>query len=336
MNTQAIEKTVSEIVQSLPAHIKLVAAAKTRSAGEAAAAIRGGVRILGYNYVQEAEKIHAEIGKQAEWHMIGHLQRNKVKTAVRLFDMIETIDSVRLAEAVHKQCAAIGKIMPVLIEVNSGREPQKSGVFPEEVKSLVREVSGCANLRIQGLMTMAPYVTDEDELRGYFRATKAAFEHLKTKIILSFDNSFDICFIGSLKGFITFINDWEVYVMSENTTFNSDLWESEGVFDLYDSMISDSQIKIPDVLHHVTEVLCQNLNAERATIYLIDKSTHELESAAFIGNVSRTIRIPITDNSLAGFCAVSGRCFVVPDFRAFWHRNVCDRAVRFPATVRAR
>ena len=101
--------------------------------------------------------------------------------------------------------------------------------------------------------------------------------------------------------------------MEEVTALHDELWVEQGIFDLYDEMISDTQIKIPDVLHRVAEVLCQHLNAERATIFLIDKSTHELESAAFIGNVSRTIRIPINDRSLAGFCALSGRSFVVPD-----------------------
>jgi len=116
--------------------------------------------------------------------------------------------------------------------------------------------------------------------------------------------------------------------MLENTALSGDLWTDERIFDLYDEMITDA--KLPDVLHHVTEVLCQNLSAERATIYLIDKSTHELESAAFIGNVSRTIRIPITDSSLAGFCAVSGRSFVVPD--AYGDLSKIDRRLCFDRT----
>ena len=101
--------------------------------------------------------------------------------------------------------------------------------------------------------------------------------------------------------------------MTRDSVLNHEFLIEHKVFDLYDSMISDTQIKIPDVLQHVAEVLCQYLNAERATIFLIDKATYELESAAFIGNVSRIIRIPINDNSLAGFCALSGRAFVVPD-----------------------
>lgn len=118
--------------------------------------------------------------------------------------------------------------------------------------------------------------------------------------------------------------------MSESTVLNRDLWVDEGIFNLYDSMISGAQIKIPEVLQHVAEVLCQNLNAERATIYLVDKSTNELESAAFIGNVSRIIRIPISNSSLAGFCALSGRAFVVPD--AYGDLSSIDLRINFDRT----
>ncbi|MCP4399724.1 MAG: GAF domain-containing sensor histidine kinase [bacterium] len=103
--------------------------------------------------------------------------------------------------------------------------------------------------------------------------------------------------------------------MSGNDVFNKELWVEQGIFDLYDNIISinETEIEIPAVLRHITEVLCQHLNAERATIYLMDKARDELESAAFIGNVSRIIRVPMSESSLTGFCALSGRAFVVPD-----------------------
>lgn len=119
-------------------------------------------------------------------------------------------------------------------------------------------------------------------------------------------------------------------MMSEYTAFKGDWRIDEGIFDLYDQMLSDTHISIPDVLYHVAEVLCENLSAERATIYLIDKSTHELESAAFIGNVSRTIHIPITHDSLAGFCALSQRSFVVPD--AYGDLSKIDPGIHFDRT----
>lgn len=101
--------------------------------------------------------------------------------------------------------------------------------------------------------------------------------------------------------------------MSEHTRLKQDIWDETKIFDLYDNMISETQIRIPDVLQHVAEVLCHHLHAERATIFLIDHATSELESTAFIGNVSRVIRVPITNKSLAGYCASTGRSFVVSD-----------------------
>ena len=156
----------------------MVAAAKTRSPEEVQAVIDAGIKILGYNYLQEAERIHQIIGDKVQWHMIGHLQRNKVKDAVNLFDMIETIDSVKLAEEVNKRCAAINKIMPVLIEVNSGKELNKTGVLPEDVDKLIKQISILPNLHVQGLMTMGPVFGDPENARPYFIATKSAFDRL--------------------------------------------------------------------------------------------------------------------------------------------------------------
>jgi len=173
-----ISDSVFKLKKSLPPDIQLVAASKTRTPEEVQSAIRAGVKIIGYNYVQEAEKIYQFIGNSVKWHLIGHLQRNKVKKAVRLFDMIETIDSWSLAEIVDRQCAVINKIMPVLIEINSGRESNRTGVLPEEVAELVWEVSDLPFLRIQGLMTMGPRFGNPEDARSYFKATKNAFDRL--------------------------------------------------------------------------------------------------------------------------------------------------------------
>ena len=178
MQLNLINESVSEIRNSLPAGVLLVAAAKTRSPEEVQDAIDAGIKILGYNYLQEAERIHQIIGDKVQWHMIGHLQRNKVKIAVDLFDMIETIDSVKLAEEVNKRCAAINKIMPVLIEINSGKELNKTGVLPENIDKLVKQISGLTNIRVQGLMTMGPRFGSPEDARPYFKATKIAFDRL--------------------------------------------------------------------------------------------------------------------------------------------------------------
>ena len=174
-----IARNVAGLLAELPDGVRLVAAAKTRTPEDILEAVAAGVEIVGENFVQEAERAHRVIGGRVQWHFIGHLQRNKVARAVRLFDMIETVDSMGLAEAIHRRCAGIGKVMPVLIEVNSGREPEKSGVHPEDVERLVRDISLLSGVSIRGLMTMGPAVGNPEDARPYFRETRRAFEHLR-------------------------------------------------------------------------------------------------------------------------------------------------------------
>jgi pyridoxal phosphate enzyme (YggS family) len=131
--------------------------------------------------------MHQAIGDSVQWHLIGHLQRNKAKKAVRLFDLIETIDSWRIAELMDPQCAAEGKIMPVLVEINSGKETNKTGMLPEEVDELVWEISDLPNLQVQGLMTMGPRFGSPEDARSYFRATKAVFDRLAAAKIPNVD-----------------------------------------------------------------------------------------------------------------------------------------------------
>jgi hypothetical protein len=180
MNSQVeqIAGSAQQILETIPANVTLLAAAKTRSLEEVEAVIRAGVTHIGYNYVQEALPIIQAIGNRARWHMIGHLQRNKAKLAARCFDMVETVDSWRLAKTLDRRCARIEKTMPVLIEINSGREASKTGVLPEQVDGLVRQISALAHLRVKGLMTMGPRFGDPEDSRPYFRATREAFERL--------------------------------------------------------------------------------------------------------------------------------------------------------------
>ena len=173
-----IRENVTEILASLPNGVQLVAAAKTRTLEEVEQAIEAGITILGYNYLQEAEAIYQGIGNKVKWHMIGHLQRNKAKKAVQLFDMVETVDSFKLAEAIDRHCKEAGKTMPILIEINSGEESNKAGVFPENVDELVQQISMLENIKVQGLMTMGPYSGDPEDARPYFKATKEAFDRL--------------------------------------------------------------------------------------------------------------------------------------------------------------
>jgi len=174
-----IKENIKKILEELPAGVQLVAAAKTRTVAEILEAIQAGLTIIGHNYVQEAERAFEAIGPKAKWHMIGHLQSNKAKKAVRIFDMIETVDSLKLAKAINKGCRDINKSMPILIEINSGEETQKAGVIPSDAVSLIKEISELENVSIMGLMTMGPFSGDPEDARPYFEKTRQLFNDIE-------------------------------------------------------------------------------------------------------------------------------------------------------------
>jgi PLP dependent protein len=174
-----IRDNVHRILGELPSGVELVAVAKTVPPEGILAAIEGGAKIIGENYVQEAEKAYPAIGNKILWHFIGRLQKNKVKKAAALFDMIESVDSPEIAAEIDRQCARLGRIMPVLIEVNSGREEQKSGALPENVETLARVIAASANMRLMGLMTIGPREGNPEDSRPYFRETSRLFQNLK-------------------------------------------------------------------------------------------------------------------------------------------------------------
>jgi pyridoxal phosphate enzyme (YggS family) len=174
-----IAENVKQILAELPAGVKLVAAAKTRTPQEILETVVAGIKIIGENYVQEAEAAKQIIGDKAEWHFIGHLQRNKVKKAVELFNMIETVDSLEIANEIDKRCGQIGKVMPVLVEINSGREAQKAGVMPENAIELIKAMVDLQNIRVEGLMTMGTATGEAVELRANFRETRKLYDQLK-------------------------------------------------------------------------------------------------------------------------------------------------------------
>ena len=173
-----ITKSVQNLLSELPSDVLLVAAAKSRTRDEIQAAMDAGIRYFGQNYIQEAEDVIPSMRTDAKWHMIGHLQRNKVNKAVLLFDMIESLDSPRLARKINQSCEREGITMPVLIEINSGRESSKTGVLPADTPSLARLVDELPHLHLQGLMTMGPRFGDPDDARPYFKATKTLMDEL--------------------------------------------------------------------------------------------------------------------------------------------------------------
>jgi len=173
-----IGERVRTLLAELPSHVELAAAAKSRSPQEVVEAVAAGVKIIGENYVQEAEAAQAVLGRSVQWHFIGHLQTNKVKKAVEIFDLIETVDSRKLGREIDKRCRGRGRVMPVLIEINSGREPQKFGVMPEEAEALIRDLAPLPNIRVEGLMTMGPETGEAEDSRPYFRVAKELFDRI--------------------------------------------------------------------------------------------------------------------------------------------------------------
>ncbi|MBU1048968.1 YggS family pyridoxal phosphate-dependent enzyme [Candidatus Bipolaricaulota bacterium] len=180
----SITDRVRQLRAVLPSHVELVAAAKTRTCEQVREAIDAGIRIIGHNYVQEAQLMIESLGRNAAtWTMIGHLQRNKVSVAVSLFDSIQSVDSLRLAEAIDRECQSIGRVMPILIEVNAASEPHKSGVIPAEAVDLIRKVARLEFVSVQGLMTLGPQVSNPEQLRPYFRETKKLFDRISREQI---------------------------------------------------------------------------------------------------------------------------------------------------------
>jgi len=162
------------------ASIRLVAVSKTMPAEVIREAIEAGVTDLGENYIQEAkEKVNALATYPATWHFIGHLQSNKAKYAVRLFDLIHSVDSLKLAKELDKFAGKIDKIQSILIQVNVAREDSKSGVYVEGTVQLLREISRLENISVKGLMTMPPYFNAPEKVRPFF----AALRELRDQII---------------------------------------------------------------------------------------------------------------------------------------------------------
>ena len=166
-----------------PAGIRLVAVSKTVSAESIQEAIAAGVAILGENYMQEALNKIARIGKQVEWHFIGHLQSNKAKYVVELFSMVHSVDRLSLAESLDKEANKQGKILPVLIQVNISGEESKSGIDPQGTLQLFQRIAGLKHLSIQGLMTMPPWFEDPEDARPYFITLRKLREKLSREKI---------------------------------------------------------------------------------------------------------------------------------------------------------
>jgi hypothetical protein len=160
------------------AAVRLMAVTKTVDDQRIFQAIAGGVDMIGENYVQEARRKIDLMGKSIEWHLIGHLQTNKAKYAVRLFDLIHSLDRIELARELDRRAHAAGLITKALIEVNISGEETKRGVALQDVLPLIREVCTLENLSIQGLMTMPPWFDDPRDARPFFVALRCLSDRI--------------------------------------------------------------------------------------------------------------------------------------------------------------
>lgn len=174
------------------ADVRLVAVSKTFPAADIDHAIAAGMTDIGENKVQETRDKRPLVAGSARWHLIGHLQSNKAKDAVRLFDVIQAVDSAELAEKIARAADSAGKRQDVLLQVNIGRELQKSGAAPDSVPELARRIAAIPSLHLTGLMAIPP-AGDAEEMRPYFRELRAVRNDLGlTELSMGMTDDFDV------------------------------------------------------------------------------------------------------------------------------------------------
>ena len=172
-----IEKAALRAGRS-PDAVQLVAVSKTVNLDRIQEGIAAGIKTLGENRVQEAEGKIAALGRPVSWHLIGHLQTNKAKLAVSLFDLIHSVDSLHLAEALQRQALAQERVVPILVEVNLAEEESKSGVHPESLEPLLRPISSMSQLQTLGLTAVPPFLEEPEQVRPYFRRLRELAEEM--------------------------------------------------------------------------------------------------------------------------------------------------------------
>lgn len=183
-NLEEIRRRIHEAALSTgrnPAEVRLVAVTKTVTLDRLQEAVAAGHTLFGENYVQEAKRKIAALGQGLTWHFIGHLQSNKAKAAVEFFDLIHSVDRLRLAQALEQAAARLGKVQNILLQVNLAGEESKSGTIPEAAQDLLGEISKMPHLKVLGLMTMPPWFPDPEEVRPYFRALRELRDRLRDK-----------------------------------------------------------------------------------------------------------------------------------------------------------
>lgn len=186
-NLKQIQARINAVARACgrqPEDIQLVAVSKRFPASAIHEAVAAGQLVFGENYIQEAEAKITEIGSGASFHFIGHLQRNKAKTAARLFDVIETVDSFKLAAALSKHLQDLDRTMQILVQVNIGEDPGKAGVRAEQAQQVLEDISQLPNLDVRGLMTMPPITDSAEDARPHFRRLKELADELTDRSLL--------------------------------------------------------------------------------------------------------------------------------------------------------
>jgi len=171
-NFEAVQKRIGAACQRCvrdAQDVQVVAISKTMPVSVLREAVTVGIRMVGENRVQEAAAKIAEIGRPVAWHLVGHLQSNKVRRALELFDVIQSVDSALLARELDFRAGQMPRMVEVLMEVNTSAEPSKYGVRPEEADRLAKEIARCKNLRLTGLMTVGAWVVDAQQVRPCFQ-----------------------------------------------------------------------------------------------------------------------------------------------------------------------
>lgn len=179
MDQSYILKNIENIFKEIPDYVYLIAVIKDRSINEIELCLKGGVKILGINYVQQGEKIYTLLKDKVDLHLIGHLQKNKINKALKIFNMIQTIDSIEIIEAIENRLKNEDNKIPVLVEVNIAKEKNKFGVLPENLFSLFSDLSKFDKILVMGLMTMGPNTDDKSVIRKYFKETYNLYDQLR-------------------------------------------------------------------------------------------------------------------------------------------------------------
>ena len=179
-NIQSRIRSAAEASNRSPADVRLIAITKTHPTSVIKEALDSGATELGENRVQEAEPKIAEIGRSAaRWHLVGHLQANKARRAVKLFDVVHSVDSIELAERLDRLCQEEGRDgLEILIQVDLGHEDTKTGIPEQDLSNLVQAVRKCSHLKLVGLMTLPPFFDDVEEVRPFFKRLKELRDQL--------------------------------------------------------------------------------------------------------------------------------------------------------------